>query len=275
MDSIDKEIEKDQSTLNFFRTNFGQEFEENYDDLLVFSGVVSILPGLMNTVEFFLRGLFQGDIFAKAEKMITEDTTKSLEEKNNEIKLIDEQKKYFQSLFSARKHENELLPDKSLDTDAVDKTDQNQAITNEEQVQAATQEDMSKVFDGWQKLKLLQRITAYFTLTLYAYIDVYSVSLFQHVVARIEPEELYDYLLDFNVKKNPEKQINHVLKKIGLSQALGTLLADCSWKIYKKELRALIDIRNIIAHRKPMTDIAEIREKFPKSSLSSITLLFC
>ena len=120
-----------------------------------------------------------------------------------------------------------------------------------------------------EKLNLLPRMISYFVLTLFAYLEIYSKSLYQYAISKISVDQIYDFTRVVKVHNNPKTLTQSILdffkteEGIGLFAGLKTLKDD-KFNVFFDTLEEFIKIRNQLAHRKPLTSILELKNKFPE-----------
>ena len=112
--------------------------------------------------------------------------------------------------------------------------------------------------------KFLNQINSYYFLALYAYIDLYSMSIYKYVISNLEEEQLFDIVINFNAMDNPTKRIGCIKKTLNLinETRFNKLLRGRTWK---ESIEKLIELRNFLAHRDPILRKSLLEEKFPKT----------
>lgn len=249
MEEIDEHLKEEKGDLTFFCTEFGEEFEDNYLDLMRFADIATLLPTLVKPAMKLNQAATSGEF----------------------LNYIEEGAEFAENL-SARQKEQV----KTIVTRMKEDWDQLAQITpvKEELPKALESEDESEdaetdVEGFLDELQILPRIIAYFIFALYSYIDVYSMHLVQFLMAISNVEEFYRLLTQFKVGQNPHHRIKEILKGTdakNLSDPLEHLLEAGHWETHQKAFADLIGLRNHVAHRKPLTTPQEFQKKFPQFS---------
>lgn len=112
--------------------------------------------------------------------------------------------------------------------------------------------------------KILNIINSYYFLALYAYIDLYSMSLYKFIISQLEEDELYETVIGFNAMENPSKRIWSIKKTLNVidDEKFDELRNGRTWK---ESFEMLIELRNFIAHRDPKLRISLLEERFPRA----------
>lgn len=109
--------------------------------------------------------------------------------------------------------------------------------------------------------KILNIINSYYFLALYAYIDLYSMSLYKFVISQLEEDELFETVKGFNAMENPGKRIWSIKKTLNVieDKKFDELRKSRTWK---ESFEILIKLRDFIAHRDPKLRVSLLEEKF-------------
>ena len=231
-----KDREEGGTKIMYVKTDFGRNFVEKYEDLEDFIIYGTFLPAVFKSYNSYIDYLFSGKLFnyIRNEKELTEDENKDLEEFEEILEKI-----------------NAL----------IETTEKKGEQENEEQ----EEEDFEDVI---KKLKPISRMIDYFILTLYAYFDVYSMSFFQKTISKIQIEEIYRVMESIKQIRNPKETIQKLLqnlrtdKGVKLSSILDKVLKEVNWGNVYTVLDTFKDLRDKIAHRKPLTSPEILKEEF-------------
>lgn len=137
-------------------------------------------------------------------------------------------------------------------------------------------------FDKLEKqvseLQIINRMTEYYILKLYTYLDIYSMSLFQYIIANVETDLIFDILGKISRASTPLKMINSLLNSFLIKEETEsknkqknfTILSELTEQISKTAfeddlyyLEEFMNFRNIIAHRKKLASHDELEKAFP------------
>ncbi|MHA1224182.1 MAG: hypothetical protein ACTSP3_13220 [Candidatus Heimdallarchaeaceae archaeon] len=263
---LSKEKKED---VRLFITKEGLDYERNFNILFV-EIFQSSLSGLMNKVNSMQEKLMSLDFTEEEEKRILsfEEITEVQKNRIGEIfseikfrlkqlkKIGEEISKYYVELHSITDYENN-------EEKVHDEKDSENVI------------EIGKSENGTQ-IDVLSRLVGCFVFSLYAYMDVYCVSLFQSIICCSSPESLFDVYDQLNKATNPRRSVEALLKTICIlydedenvilnlvNQRVNSII---EWKERYDSFKTFIKIRNKIAHRQPFLDIEELKMKFPKLS---------
>ncbi|MHA1223336.1 MAG: hypothetical protein ACTSP3_08790 [Candidatus Heimdallarchaeaceae archaeon] len=240
IDDINKKRNREELDIkNYFMTESGKKFAENYFDLSYFIAMITIIPPFINSREKILKFIFSGELLKLIEKYINNGENITKEEFTKIENIIAS----FQELIKENKES--VIEQQSTETEEITET--------------------------LEQLKVTERIIAYYIFALYAYLEVYSKSLYKSVIIHIDNKKLYPIQSSKDLFSNPYDTIKVLLKNISDSNANLNLLLDRvlhrkSWITKKEALVKVIELRNEIAHNKPILQIEELRRKFKKET---------
>lgn len=231
-----KEKKDDISKRIYIKSNFGKKFVEKYEDLEEFIVYGTLLPAVFKSYNSYIEFLFSGKLFnyIRNEKKLSEEEMQDLEQFEEILEKV-----------------NTLIE------------------TPEKEENAEKKEQEEEGFeDVINKLKPISRMIDYFILTLYAYFDVYSMSLFQETISKIQIEKIYGVMESIRQFRNPKETIQKLLqclitnKGIKLSNVLEKVLKEADWGNTYNVLDTFKELRDKIAHRKPLTSPTILKEEF-------------
>ena len=242
MEDIETGLKGPVENLNFFRTDFGQEFEANYIDLMAFANIATFsIPTSLKILSVLLPDLESGEYIEQILKMSPLDMTET--ERKQLVQL-----KEFQEQFRLPPTKKDVTPELPKVQDELE----------------AVESSLIEIMDTMQ---VLPRIIAYFILALHSYIDAYAMSLVQFVISVSPVEDLYQIFKGIRPDENPNERIKHILKAAdekNLSEPLWKLLEEKNWEKHQTAFANLKHLRNQIVHRNPLTTPQELQEAFPQ-----------
>jgi len=252
---VDKNLEEENPEFNDFKTKFGKEFEINFEDVMNFINIVTVFPIVTKAYSEVSINFTPENYLNFLHEIIEEAENKSL------IGNPDDHQKLVQlkSLIS------EMQP---LLLESGNKNNENEENNTKNDDTISTM-SLSQFFS---ELHILERITSYFILTLFTYIDMYSMAIFKHIISNLDTNVVFDFIRGFKVAINPLKRIEGMFKNINFDNEENLrlfhekLVKKASWESYLKESYGFIETRNYIAHRDPLTAIGSLKKNFPKSA---------
>ena len=248
-----------------FVTEFGIDFHDNYIELTQFA----LFANFMETAIGFVRvetkdflskdsNFFSLDPITEYHKKLIEKTKMSEEQRNkvqNQIKKIEKEYRKYQEKFQQDfKDLDELFPTKKSNTE-------DQVIKSEE--------ELNQYGTDYFLKQIPRKIFSNFILELYAYIDIYTMSLIQFVINIISTENVFNFIkniLKERALSNPKDAIKYILGFLRLesnkkvSKMLEEMQEPREWSIDDEALSFFIDIRHIFAHKNPFLEIDEMME---------------
>ncbi|MHA1221673.1 MAG: hypothetical protein ACTSP3_00165 [Candidatus Heimdallarchaeaceae archaeon] len=132
--------------------------------------------------------------------------------------------------------------------------------------------------------QIISRMTEYYILKLYAYFDIYSMSLFQYIISTIETDVIFDVLSKVTKTSNPLRVVEALLKSFNVEETdffdpkhqnvtlyteLIESISKTNWEYDLFYVENFIKFRNIIAHRKKLASLKELEKRFPKQVKSA------
>lgn len=120
-----------------------------------------------------------------------------------------------------------------------------------------------------QRISALQRINAYFIMSLYALIDFYTKGLIIELTSIISQERAYKYSQKMpKASKNPVNAIKLVINELDLiypdtRKTLDEIIKTKQWQIHKEAFNNLKEIRHTTAHQIPIISYKTLCENFP------------
>jgi hypothetical protein len=250
-----------------FLTEDGLDFEENFNILFV-EIFQSSLSALMNKFENMQDKLMSFEFVVDEEEKILSSEELTEEQRKRTINIFSKIKEGIKQTEKVGKEISELYAElHSLtddeNNDSEEKGEENQNNNNE-----------MKKEENEIQLDVLSRLIGCFVFSLYAYMDVYCMSLFQSIICCCSPENLFDVYERLHTASNPKKSVEALLKIISIlndeeekevlnivNQRVNSIT---EWKERYESFKDFIKIRNKIAHKKPILDIEELKKKFPK-----------
>ena len=192
MNELEEELQNDSPKYEFFRTEIGKKFEDQFEDLMNFatlSNFLSQIPYLYTIFSDWLNNI-QKKTFEKYKGKV---------ERNED--LSEEEQKEVKDIFTG-----EL-------SKVLKSTKTNQKLKD--------------TVSGF-----MERINSYFFLAYYAYLDVYVNSLFDFLKSRLEPDMYVLLQEKFDSKKYKNDQINVIKNSIILisPEDFGSILKGRTWK---------------------------------------------
>ena len=259
LDRIDTDLSKENPEYDAFKTDFGKEFESNYYDCITFTKIVSMFPIMLQYIINAKKTVTPEDFFNFLDTQLKEA------EKINGVNQIQKEK-----IVRVRKLIEELQtifldPDYFSDIPLLTESSEEEINSDKDEV------ELTNSFLV-EELRLMERVYSYFVLTLYTYIDSYSMALFQYVVSELPTSEVFDIIKSTKVELNPKERIKSLMKNLkfedngNLRKRLKKVLREKAWENHQDEFRQFIKIRNYIAHRDPITAKKTLAKKFPKSA---------
>ncbi len=226
LNEIKKNLDSKPSKFESFQTKFGQEFEENFKDLTGFVTNIGILQFFMETISNIIK-----NITSKAKKEVRGKMREIVEQSEESPEKIDEiEKKIDEAIKDDEKKENSF----------------------------------AEFFNVLKKENIFDRINSYFFLTFYTYIDLYTISLYQHVISKIDVTKVYDVIDGFKPSSNPSDRLKQILKKLELKDKKNLYEKLDLVRNFESDFINFIKLRNSIAHREPLTTYQTIKKNFPK-----------
>ncbi|MCK5158934.1 MAG: hypothetical protein KAR08_07245 [Candidatus Heimdallarchaeota archaeon] len=227
-----------------FQTKFGKEFTENCKELEDYVKSGYVVPIITKLYKIIRNFLGSEDIISTINTMIEETTTFEPEQKR-----------------LAHMGLNDLHIEVKQDDGSFDKFE-------------------NQISD----LRIINRMTEYYILKLYAYLEIYSISLFQHIISNIETDIIFDVLSKIPRTSNPISMIEALLKSfiieekrdLKYKQRNKTLYSELieqitktAWEYDFYYVEEFIKFRNIIAHRKKLASHDEFEKTFPNQVKSA------
>jgi len=261
-----EKIESKSGSEEIFHSDYGIKFQMQYEELLEYISVGSIIPATINFYQpinellsnptkikdYFIELL----TFVKAQHDLSEKQTGKLDEISTKVenqvdKMIDLGMHEIQVLNSILKDFNSVLKNKTIPKeieDDVQETDIQELI---------------------QRISALQRINAYFIMSLYALIDFYTKGLIIELTSIISQERAYKYSQKMpKASKNPVNAIKLVINELDLihpdtRKTLDEIIKTKQWQIHKEAFNNLKEIRHTTAHQIPIISYKTLCENFP------------
>ena len=209
-----------------FKTDSGKDFEQNLQDLSDFMYSILFKP-IFLTNELTLWRFFKETL-----EFVFNSSFKILENKNITKNEINEIK---QSIIKLSQYDlNKILKNRSVDE------------------------------NSFSDVNLYDHMISHYIISLYAYLDLSSMSLYQLVVSKMSEDEIFEVVNSFKPRENPKKRINNILKNLYFltKRELKNLFQSTTWET---NIDKLIELRDEIAHKKPLTKIQTLYERFPQN----------
>ena len=199
-DDIDLELIDPEGSLDldFFCTDFGQEFEAYYLDLMSFSRLsIFLMPTLFDMLSKLLPAIESGEF---TNRLVNMDLT-DLYKNDSQI----QQDAIRDALYQFKELQEKLRqipPENSIELKSSNIIDKYEAFET----------SISGIIEI---LQLLPRILAHFIITLYVYADVYVASLYKAIISisNVRENEFFNIIKGYKADENPNKRLKHILKK--------------------------------------------------------------
>lgn len=227
--------DKSISNVSAFQTEFGVEFAKNFSELNSFVNFGHLIPVISRIYSIFRDAFNSKDLAVFIEEKLA--TTNEQDEMRKNI---------FLDILEEEQAEKEEEPNKEKDT--------------------------KKLEEVVSDLHVTKRMTDYFVLTLYTYLDAYSMALLQYVLCSVSSDTVYLILDKQQKATNPIERIKAILDSFTVN-GINTL-SDTKKQLFKKTgwdsdflaFTSFRKFRNIVAHSKTLASVAELEEAFPKQT---------
>ncbi|MFQ5981487.1 MAG: hypothetical protein ACE5OZ_25365 [Candidatus Heimdallarchaeota archaeon] len=265
IDRIDEVLKNDQ-TEDLFSSTHGISFQKQYEELLSFMGVSTIIPATFSLVqpmsqyfsnpmklkelisEIFALSISQAQLSSEKRKLAQESVTKIETQLEKMINIGLEE---FQRLTSLSDEFNRIMG-----TEEVKEISQGEKFSEES--------DLSQIL---QNIRFIKRINASFVFSLYALIDYYTKGLIIDVISMTPQERVYQTKGFDDAKKNPQNAVSWSLNQLEkgypkTKQVLGSVIGKKGWKMHKNAFKSLSTVRHPVAHKKPILSLMTLQETF-------------
>jgi len=257
IDEIIKEklllVDNSENQDYFLDTVFGQEFEDKYNDLTQSIISLIVIPEIMKNTKLFKEGFTKDTLFENLQALINQADL-SEEEDEQAVSLVEE----IEGLWDTGMVKLEEL---------MSLTSKREEVIENSSVEETDQLDDDKDWiENLDVLNITDRMNGYFVLSLYAYLEMYVMSLIQAVLSKLEPGDIYSGLREFRYTNNPMDGIKGVIKLLGdqAKQDFTHLIKqDSYYQNYKDAFEKLHEIRNKVAHKQPIASYNELMNTFP------------
>lgn len=221
IDNMKENSQKLFPNFNEFKTEFGLDFQKNFINLMGFAIIGILIQGIPEMEEIYIRIFSEIGKEIPIEMVIKSFTDESLT--SEEIQIFKE--KFFDKLQSIE-----------LVNDFEDNNSQSSLL---------------------DVLSLSERINSYFIISLYAYIDLYSLSLYQHVLSSLKSTEIYDFNKEFKHNGDPKERINIITNYLRFTnrELMKEFLANTTWETTIDKLKG---IRDYTAHKDPLLKLQKL-----------------
>ncbi len=268
MDDIDVVLKESGGDNYIFCTEDGIVFEENSNILFVELFQAS-MSALMEDVQAMQEKIVSIEYLESEEKKILTLETLTPEQTDKAKKIFTDIKNRIKTINSNSKEVVDLYQELS----SVNIKDNNNITKPKIDDNSSTKKETNNENTDKLKLNVLSRLIACFVLSLYTYMDVYCMSLFQTLICCSNPEDLFDIYDQLREARNPIKSVESILVILSLSnnKKEKTLLNIVNqrinsiphWKKRKEAFETFKIVRNRVAHREPLLSIEDFKQKFP------------
>lgn len=240
MNNIDLVLNDDNmENLSMFKTDFGINFCISYNSLSEYVSCLALSPIVLDIIMNISNSFFTDQGIDFIHKQIEEEKELNTSQKEKSKNIIVEILNLYDSL-------KKTIP--SIDF----KSDENEL------------KQLELIFN---QFGILKRSLDYFIISLFSYLDLYSMILIQKMISSLGEENIYYAIKNAAQATNPQKNISIALKNIPLHKSdakglLDYLIEDEDWQTERRALEEFISLRNRIAHGKPVSCFADIKEKF-------------
>lgn len=227
--------DKSISNVSAFQTEFGIEFALNFSELNSFVNFGHFLPVISRIYSIFREAFNSKDL--------ADFIREKLETTNEEDEL---RKKMFIDMLEEEQEDKEKQENQKTETKKLEEI----------------------VLD----LQVTKRMTDYFVLTLYTYLDVYSTALLQYCICSVSSDSLYFILERQQKATNPIERIKVILEiftedgQRTLSDLRKKLFQKTNWDSDFLAFTSFRKFRNTVAHSRTLATVEELEEAFPKQT---------
>lgn len=236
--SSEVEIEKEEE-LYIFISEFGEEFENSYQDLSDYFNLPFIISYLFKIVKEEPLDYFISEDFIKPLFKYLNSLDKDKKPKRRDLRIG---KKWLKKIRKMQKDTKDN--EKEMEEDN----------TNE---------------DILEETRFIARETAYFIFSLYALMDFYCLNMIKFVQENTRFKENEEIRKALENRYNPHEKIKTILKQIKvnntkLSKICTDFIKENGLGDAIRSFSEIINIRHPIAHTSPFIDFLELKKKFPK-----------
>lgn len=122
--------------------------------------------------------------------------------------------------------------------------------------------------------QVIARLNSYYFLALYAYLDLYSLSIYKLIISELDETKIFKLMKNFRVLSNPLAKISQIKRSLNLVVKY-ELNKESKIESWEKDFDKFINQRHSIAHRDPVVEIlsldAEYQEIVKKAKEKSTT----
>jgi len=221
IDNMKEKSKKIFTNFTEFKTEFGLDFQKNFIDLMGFATIgilLQVIPEIGEIFEKITSEISKGIPIELVIKLFTNESLTS-----EETQIINE--KFFEKLQSI-----ELVND----------FEENNS--------------QSSLLDA---LNLSERINSHFIISLYAYFELYSFSLYQYVFSSLKNTEIYDFKEKFKQIDDPKERINMIINYLKFTNRdlMKEFLETTTWETTISKLKG---IRDYTAHKDPLLKLQKL-----------------
>jgi len=264
-----KDIEyilEEKKEMVLFLTEEGLEFEENFHILFV-EIFQSSFSGLMDKFNNMQEKIMSIEYIEGEEEKILKNEKLTPDQKAKAVEILSEIKTRLNQVNKIGEEVPRLYAELHfiLDIEGIEKKDKE----IEEKEEVANLQEKNDL-----KLNIISRLIGCFVFSLYAYMDIYCMSLFQSIICCCPPEMLFDVYGQLQNATNPIRSVESLLKTISIlsgeeekeilkivNQRVNSI---AEWKERYNSFSTFIKIRNTVAHKQPFLDVDVLKEIFPK-----------
>lgn len=255
-----KELKTIKNNL-LFRTSHGDDFHYAFLDLFNFVSIItpfkSVVTWVLDIQEQFSSPT---SILEFYQELIEKSSKKEEQKKKAQIILnqINSDWDDFQKKTNGKIREiSELL-------------EWEEEKREKKQVRVDSKDTQNQVY--WIIEQIPYRVFSYFITTLYALINVYTMSLIQFVINSMSSEQIYDFINNFRITSNHKENIKYILDffKMKRNEKLAKITKNidekANWTQDLEAVESFIALRHIFAHKNPFLEMNEMMgmDKFSK-----------
>lgn len=227
---VEKELEKEYQELEIFASEHGKELQISMIELGKFI-VATNSSVYLGRVGFSLLDKLVDQKTMK--EKIGEIVEQFLEKKN----LASEQKDFFSELIMEFMNDNK---DKSIN-------------------------DFMKGNPFYDpEFKSLERYYAHFFVSLYTYIDLYTMKLYRRINQELTDKDYFELHKRFNAQENPKKRLNTIVRYFKLYKKEVLDKDVLVGKTWETTFDKILEIRDTISHRNPLLSEENLSNSFPE-----------
>ncbi len=252
----DKEIEVIEKK-NFFRTSIGDEFHHEFLELFSFVSLITSIKSIITWAMNIRKKLVSPSSIPNVYQKLLEESTLDEDKKNEAQTILTRIEKEWVEFHK------KLEPDISELQTVLSQQQENQ---NEEKQLDENSDFQQKQNEQvlWLFEQIPIRVFSYFVTTLYALIDVYTMSLIQMIISFLKTEQVYEFFkIRISDLKENIKYILEFLKMEGNQKLLKVTENTTVTSEWKKDLNYVahfISLRHIFAHKNPLLEMSEMMD---------------